>query len=547
MKYGIFSANEWMYPDGDPALGGNSIKVTAAGNSVAAAQILCDGKKVSWQWTACGGTCQKKALKAPQVNQLISVYVDRNTAPVDAGMVVAQGTKVDYVTRLAPFDVFDAMEPMEDGCAEAAKGQMLGLYLRWVTDDMEAGCYGGVLTLIGEDGSEVQIPVEITVSSVCVPAERTLGIINWYNVFNMATYHGVELWSEEHWKLIEEYGKKMQQLRQTHVLISYDIVDCKKEEDGSYTFDFSRAERLIRLYLSLGMKYIEADRAIRRKTWASTQFYISICGVPTPVLSEEGYRFAQTYFTQWREFLQKNGWYEITHQHVCDEPAPHCGDEFRIVSGMVRKWMPGIKIIEAVEYSGLDGAVDIWIPKSLAYVKEKEAFDRKRDLGDEFWYYTCCFPGGEYLNRMLDMDLIRTRYLHWANQLYDFTGYLHWGLNMYEACRGGVWTGSCHPMIDDGGVAPVSESEQNNINNDTLPPGDTHILYPKGKKVLISVRYEMMRKGIEDYELFAMLKEKDSEEAKAILTSCVRSFTDFTTNLDEFEQAYEKLLKKLEA
>lgn len=542
MKYGVFSANEWMYPDGDPTQGKKSIRVTAAGDSVAAAQILCDGKRVTWRWESVGAV----ALKAPQVNRLISVYVDRNTAPVDTTMVVPQGTAADYVTRLAPFDVFDAMEPMEDGAAEAAEGQMLGLYVRFPTDDTAAGVYSGVLYLTGDDGSEAAIPTEITVSSVRVPKERTLGIINWYSVENMATYHGVEPWSDAHWARIEEHGKLMCELHQTHIWMPPSIVDVK-EENGSYSFDFAKAERLIRLYLSLGMKYIEGAPLFYRKTWAHAEFLVNVCGESVPVLSEEGYAYAQAYFTQWYAFLLKNGWYQITVQHVGDEPSSHCGTDYRIISGMIRKWMPGIKIIEATELPDIDGAIDVWVPKSLDYTKRRDIYDRKRVLGDEFWFYTCCFPGGEYLNRMLDMELIRTRYLHWANLLFDLKGYLHWGLNMYQHCPGGVWTGACHPPKDSGAVAPVEESEQDNVNNDTLPAGDTHIVYPLGKKVLRSVRSEMMRKGCEDYELLRLLKEKDAEATNEILSSCVRSFTDYTVDLDVFEKAYAALLERLEA
>ena len=147
---------------------------------------------------------------------------------------------------------------------------------------------------------------------------------------------------------------------------------------------------------------------------------------------------------------------------------------------------------------------------------------------------------------MLDMELIRTRYLHWANLLYDLKGYLHWGLNMYQHSPGGVWTGACHPQKGQGGIAPVEASAQDNINNDTLPAGDTHILYPMGQKILTSVRFEMMRAGCEDYELLALLKKKDAKGAEAILSSCVRSCTDYTGELDVFDKAYARLLGALE-
>jgi len=523
MDFGVFSMNEWLFPDGEPSKGKRQIVINAARNSVAGAQILCNCRKVTWEWKAYD-------LKAPEMNKLISVYVDRNTGPLDGDYVVEQGTFVRDVTRLAPFEVYDAMEPIQEEEIIGVEGQNLGLYLRWSTEDMKAGTYEGEIRLYTENDCMAVIPVKMQVFSVSVPKKRTLRIVNWYDLKDMADYHGIELWSEEHWQIIETYGKLMHQVHQTDFLVPFMIFDCKKEKNGSYTFDFSKAERLIRLYLSLGMKYIEGGMAYYRTSWEAPGFVIDVCGVQTDALSPEGYEYAQAFYTQWYAFLQKNGWFEITQQHVADEPIQPSAVAYRILSGMIRKWMPGIRIMDAMAKDIMDGAADVWIPQSQLYDMNKERYERMRRLGDTLWYYTCMLPGGKYLNRMLDMELIRTRYLHWANLLYDFGGYLHWGLNIYHHCVGGVFTGACKPKDGIGF---------------TLPPGDTHILYPKGKQVLISVRFEMMRAGCEDYELLSILKEKAPEEAQKILTSCVRSFSDYTTDPVKFHQTYALLLETL--
>jgi hypothetical protein len=114
---------------------------------------------------------------------------------------------------------------------------------------------------------------------------------------------------------------------------------------------------------------------------------------------------------------------------VADEPTETSKQEYRILSGIVRKFMPGVPLLEAVETFDLDGAVDIWIPKNSFYQENREEFEKFRALGDKLWFYTCCFPGGSYLNRLWDMPLLRTRFLHWGNYKYDLEGFLHCGLN----------------------------------------------------------------------------------------------------------------------
>ena len=173
----------------------------------------------------------------------------------------------------------------------------------------------------------------------------------------------------------------------------------------------------------------------------------------------------------------------------------------------------------------------IWVPKNNSYVQEREAYERKRRLGDPLWYYTCTVPGGWYLNRLLDGDLLRTRYLHWGNKLYDIPSYLHWGLNHY-GCTDDPFKGRA------GNISALSPW--------ALPCGDTHIVYPLGKKVLRSVRLEMMRAGCEDYELLKALELRDPERAAALINQCVRSCVDYTVDLDTFESTYEEILRQLE-
>ena len=109
--------------------------------------------------------------------------------------------------------------------------------------------------------------------------------------------------------------------------------------------------------------------------------------------------------------LRRNGWYDRVTQHVVDEPPPQEFDNYRIMAGTVRKFLPGVPLIEALGDPALDGAIDIWVPVSKSYEEKREGFEAHRSLGDTLWYYTCCNPTGFYLNRLIDNELLRTRLL----------------------------------------------------------------------------------------------------------------------------------------
>jgi len=193
--------------------------------------------------------------------------------------------------------------------------------------------------------------------------------------------------------------------------------------------------------------------------------------------------------------------------------------------------MPGVPLIEAMIYPAIEGSMDIWVPTNEGFDKHREHFERVQKLGDTVWFYTCWNPGGKYLNRFMDLHLLKTRYLHWGNYKYGLTGYLHWGFNQYLGDQD-PYELTC-PFL-----AP-------NVHSRRVPAGDTHIVYPGADGPLLSMRLEAMRSGVEDYELLQQLAAYNREAADEILNTCMTSFTEVNTDLFVFDEAYRNLLKTL--
>ncbi len=83
----------------------------------------------------------------------------------------------------------------------------------------------------------------------------------------------------------------------------------------------------------------------------------------------------------------KDRWY----QHVADEPGGKNVSEYRITAGIVRRYMPGIRTVDAVEEPSFAGALDVWCPKVDSYERYRDLYDGFRtNFGDHVWCYTCC-------------------------------------------------------------------------------------------------------------------------------------------------------------
>ena len=181
---------------------------------------------------------------------------------------------------------------------------------------------------------------------------------------------------------------------------------------------------------------------------------------------------------QLMEEIDRNDWWDRWIQHVADEPIAANAADYRIFVGMVRKYMPGVPILDATMEESLAGSVDMWCPQVRSYQLNRARFERMQALGDEVWSYTCCCPGGPWLNRLLDMELLRPALIGWASALFKLDGFLHWGLNQYQKQQD-PFAASVIPNWGGG--------------SNTLPPGDTHVIYPGASGPWSSVRFEAGR------------------------------------------------------
>lgn len=520
MKYQITNQNEWLYPDSIvEEYGDKEIRLNTAKGAYVSTQILLNhlevGTKYHWDCITPNGV-------SVEGYQQVDILCEKNTGPICFCVNEEAGESADaYTTRKAPFRVYDALQPLANNEFEVT-AQTEALYLAFFVDE---SALAGEFTFsfdLRTGGSMVSIPVSLKIFNVTIPKEKNLYISNWYRADNIATQHNLEMWSEEHWEMIEKYADLMARTRQTHFWIPNEIREISKLDDGTYEFRFDRTKRLIELFLSKGFTHIEGNLIYARADFWDSTFIVNILGETVPAKSPEAYEFVSQYLKAWKAFLEENNWLHLLHQHVGDEPIEACKDEYRILSSIVRKHLPGVSLMEAVETYDLDGAVDIWIPKNNYFKENRDKFERIRNNGDELWFYTCCYPGGYYLNRFWDMPLIRTRLLHWGNYRYDLKGYLHWGFN---------WCDAPDPF---------------NHKDIFFPPGDTHISYPAGKEVWGSMRIEAMRAGVQDYELFHMLAKKNKELADELCKSCLEAFDQPNEDIVHFEEVRKRILLAIE-
>lgn len=449
---------------------------------------------------------------------------------------IAKGTPnpPEKVVAKAPAEIPDPILDARSVSVEAGKNQPIWLTVH-VPKNCQPGKYESKLH-ISADGTSSSVPIEILVHPVTLPDERTLKLTNWFNPGKFASVTDIRQWREAQWKIAEAWARLMAEHRQNVVITPiFQLITGREDASGQITWDFSLFDKWVEVFKKAGViGYIEGGHLGGRSEWEAPDFDAHWPNIydpdgklkPNPrvkVTSEEERKLLSSFLPALQKHLEQRGWLDIYLQHLCDEPIPVNAESYKKLASYVREYAPKLKIIDACMCTEIAGYIDIWVPLTDHFDRERTFFETRKKLGEEVWFYTCLSPKGNYMNRFIDYPLIDVRLIHWMNFRYDVTGYLHWGLN--------YWHGDAFKDLepDWGG-------------GNYLPPGDSHIVYPGSRGPLTSIRFEALRDGVEDYELLKMLERKDPNTAHQIAESVVRTPTDYTLDPAEFRKARARII-----
>ena len=467
---------------------------------------------------------------AVEYYRLHKIPVEYNTASGSAeqegAMVLMQQAAAcpPYATRLAPFFVYDCLEPLSDGCITTADG-LLAAYICLVPKQETApGDYAVPVTLEA-DGETCTVTLTAQVFNLTVE-EGGFSMIHWFSSRAAALARGADYaeGSPAYMALLRRHARAMRRMHQ-NFFCYYTDRRCLVSTDP-LRFDFSYLKPYIELFFAEGFTHLMTGRLLTlgslpdgRPDSMSDTFKLALFP-DVPADSAEGYAVLTAYVKALADFLRENGWLDRTYFQIVDEPDVHCPSEdallrrrvtYYMAANILRRYVPNAHVIEAVKTTSFKSGVDVMVPLTESYQQNKAEFDRMIDAGDELWSYVCCVPEGFWLNRFLDKELTQNRLLFWGFEACRFSGYLHWAWNQFGRGMDPFVATSCYNPTGLG---------------TNFPCGDAFIVYPgpEDNTPWLSMRLEAQRKGMEDACLLRALREKDRAAHDALLATV---FTDF--------------------
>ncbi len=269
-----------------------------------------------------------------------------------------------------------------------------------------------------------------------------------------------------------------------------------------------------------------------------------------------------------QEHLREIGWLQDSYVYWFDEPEPR---DYEFVMNGFRKLKEaapeiGRMLTEQVE-PALEGGPNIWCPLTPEF--RQDAADRRRAEGDRFWWYVCCGPKEPYCGLFIDHPATELRVWLWQTWQRGINGVLVWETTWWSSQAAYPELG--HPQnpyedpmgwTDGYGTPPGTRLPWGNGDGRFIYPpeaaADARPEQPVLEGPVDSIRGEMLRDGIEDYEYLTILKRAvdalppdqrgpcaDLLEVPASVTSGLTTFTKdpkpIETRRDQVARAIEAL------
>ncbi|MBQ1224090.1 MAG: DUF4091 domain-containing protein, partial [Oscillospiraceae bacterium] len=342
--------------------------------------------------------------------------------------------------------------------------------------------------------------------------KQTFIMTKWFYCDCLADYYHVEAFSEEHWKIVENYVKSAVRLGQNMILTpihtppldtyvggertTVQLIDVRLD-NGEYSFNFDGLKRWIKMCLDCGIEYFEMAHLYSQ--WGATCApkimatvdgeYRRLFGWETPALGGEYGKYLSKMLPALAEVLRELGVAEKCRFHVSDEPHGNMLEHYSKVRDQARAYLPGFIFMDALsDFSFYEqGAVES--PAVASDSGDMQKFMDCKDL--DLWVYYCCGQVKDVSNSFIAMPYQRTRILGLQAYVLDIKGFLNWGFNFYNA------------QVSKYRIDPYFTTD----SDGAFPAGDAFIVYPGEKgEPMESLRYMALRDGLHDLRALQLLE-----------------------------------------
>ena len=342
---------------------------------------------------------------------------------------------------------------------------------------------------------------------------------NWFHTDCLMSHYGFEAFSDEYWRVTENFLKTANEYGMNCVLTpiftppldteigkerpTVQLVDVSVT-NGKYSFNFDKLTQWIEMSKRCGITHFEMAHFFTQ--WGAKHApkimatidgeYKKIFGWETKATSKAYVKFLTDFAVEFKKYLEENNLKDNVLIHVSDEPNFSMLWSYTKASNLIHKLYKGYKIVDALS--------DVWFYK-LGIVSNpipsNDHIHKFLGKGKELWTYYCSAQNKKYVsNRFFCNDSIRTRVIGYQMFKFDIKGFLHWGYNFY-------YTQLSKAVIDPYKISDAGGK---------FPSGDSYVVYPaKDGTAYHSIRLKVFFDALQDMAALNAL-EKLTNKAECL-------------------------------
>lgn len=433
-------------------------------------------------------------------------------------------------------------------------GQWRSLWIE--INALEAGAHSIEIELTNssQDILFEKITLNINVIPAIIP-KNPIPHTEWFHCDCLANYYDVDVFSEKHWEIIENFVKTAMQ-RGCNMLLTpiftppldtkvggerrtVQLVDVAIT-NGKYSFGYDKFERWVEMCKRCGVLYFEISHLFSQ--WGATAApkimatvdgqEQQLFGWHTNASSPEYTNFLHEFLTSFVSKLDSMGIAEQCYFHVSDEPSLEQINSYKAAKEIVQEHLNRFHMIDALSnYAFYEAGL---VNEPVCATNHMDPFLEKRP--ERLWAYYCTGQYKNVSNRFIAMPGNRTRILGLQLYKHDINGFLHWGFNFYNSQY------SLYP------INPYQITDADGA----FPSGDAFLVYPgPDGKPEESIRIMLMQEAFQD---LAAMKYLESIAGRSCVMECLQEdqnvelkFDQYPTNISYILEVRERVNQQIAA
>ena len=382
----------------------------------------------------------------------------------------------------------------------------------WITvyipEDARPGQYRGQIVVSANETEQHRVAVELRVWDFQLPVESHLKTHTWDDIGTFEDFYGVKPMP------VDWYMNFCNTLLKNRLNPSFAGTNYLDRSPAEGKYDFSTVEKVLDYAISKGMSRFSLIQ-MKKGAYQADELKAEL-------------QFIEAY----AGFLQEKGWLDRALVEIWDEPTVLQWRQVRERAEMIKAISPDIRLqlfaggsdpylfwepSVSAKYGLLD-LIDIWAPHLLVNAPELQ------QKGKEIWTYFCTLARSNAPNFYIDAPALYQRVIPWYCWMHGVDGFEHWSTTYF-------WRNRHEGMpVEKKWPALLWDSRTFHDFH-----GEGQLIYPGPRgSIYPSLRLEIFRDGMEDYEYLYRLRELLDTEAVTGTADALLQRADELLKLEEY-------------